>query len=74
MSVHDPYMLPPGTDASTRRWIAYGICAVFATAMFLVFLTLWLGDNADTKGALALFASVVGVFGTVIGYYFAKGD
>jgi hypothetical protein len=61
-------------DASTRRLIAIGISAMFAVAVVLVFVTLWFSDDTAQKASLAVLTSVVGVLGTILGYYFAKGD
>jgi len=74
MSGLDPSTSPARIDASTRRSIALGVSGVFAMAVVLVFITLWASSDEASKGALAVLSSVVGVFGTVLGYYFAKGD
>jgi hypothetical protein len=74
MSTQDPTFGAAEVDASTRRVIAYGISLVFGIAVLLVFLTLWESDDAAQTTALSALTAVVGVFGTVLGYYFAKGD
>jgi hypothetical protein len=67
---------PAGSDyyeTQIRAWIAYAIFTVFAITVLLVFATLWWWDQAS-KEALAVLTAVIGVVGTVTGYYFAKGD
>jgi len=72
MSSFDP-SISDSYDAGTRRGIAYGIASVFAITVILVFVTMW-WKNSASKDALAVLTAVIGVVGTVTGYYFAKGD
>lgn len=72
MSLFDPIGID-GYEAGTRRGIAYSIAAVFGLTVALVFATFWWHSH-ESEHALAVLSAVVGVFGTVTGYYFAKGD
>lgn len=72
MSRFDP--LPTDTyEAGTRRGIAYGIGTVFGITVLLVFATIW-WKSSGINDALGVLSAVIGVLGTVTGYFFAKGD
>ena len=60
-----------------RRQALWWVLALFSAILVVGAVAAMIGDNAwvNTKDFLGLtFASVVGLVGTVIGFYFGRGD
>ena len=61
---------------SMRKWLALIVIGLVAVLAILIVVYLWIDGNGDNTQLLAtaIFAPIIGIAGTVLGFYFGSQD